>query len=133
MENQNNPARPWLDQDAVDVRGPQHPLSKHLEKWLPKFDPDSKQSVDDHIIFFMLAIRILNVEHEDVVCIIFPYTFEGNASTWYFSQHPQTIVSWDKFETCFLEKFGDYKSPELLVMELSILKMNLKEKLKDFN
>jgi hypothetical protein len=42
MANQNNPTRPWLDQDAVVVLGPQHPLPKHPEKWLPKFDPDSK-------------------------------------------------------------------------------------------
>jgi hypothetical protein len=62
-----------------------------------------------------------------------PYTFEGNASTWYFSQQLQTIVSWDKFETCFLEKFGDDKSLEVLVIELSSLKMNPKEKLKYFN
>jgi hypothetical protein len=133
MENQNNPARPWLDQDVVVVPRPQHPLPKHLEKWLPKFDPDSKQSAEDHIKKFMLAIRLRSVEHEDVVCRLFPYTFEGNASTWYFAQQPQTIVSWDKFETCFLEKFGDDKSLEVLVMELSSLKMNPKEKVKDFN
>jgi hypothetical protein len=110
MENQNNPARPWLDQDVVVVPGPQHPLPKHPEKWLPKFDPDSKQIVEDHIKKFMLAIRLRSVEHEDVVCRIFPYTFEGNASTWYFAQQPHTIVSWDRFETCFLEKFRDDKT-----------------------
>jgi hypothetical protein len=32
MENQNNPTRPWLDQDAVAVPGPQHPLPKDPEK-----------------------------------------------------------------------------------------------------
>jgi hypothetical protein len=58
MENQNNPARPWLDQDVVVVPGPQHPLPKHPEKWFPKFDPDSKQSAEDHIKKFMLAIRL---------------------------------------------------------------------------
>jgi ribonuclease HI len=133
MANQNNPARPWLDQDAVAVPGAQHPLPKHPEKWLPKFDPDSKQIAEDHIKKFMLAIRLRNVEHEDVVCRLFPYTFEGNASTWYFSQQPHTIVSWEKFESCFLEKFGDGKPPEVLVMDLSNLKMNAKEKVKDFN
>jgi hypothetical protein len=51
MENQNNPAKPWLDQDVMVVPGLQHPLPKHLEKWLPKFDPDSKQSTEGHIIF----------------------------------------------------------------------------------
>jgi ribonuclease HI len=133
MENQNNPARPWLDQDVVAVPGDQHPLPKHPEKWLPKFDPDSKQIAEDHIKKFMLAIRLRNVEHEDVVCRLFPYTFEGNASTWYFAQQPHTIVSWEKFESCFLEKFGDGKPPEVLVMDLSNLKMNAKEKVKDFN
>jgi hypothetical protein len=132
MANQNNPARPWLDQDVV-VPGTQHPLPKHLEKWLPKFDPDSKQIAEDHIKKFMLAIRLRNVEHEDVVCRLFPYTFEGNASTWYFSQQPHTIVSWEKFESCFLEKLGDGKPPEVLVMDLTNLKMNSKEKVKDFN
>jgi hypothetical protein len=33
----------------LSIPGPQHPLPKHPEKWLPKFDPDSKQSVEDHI------------------------------------------------------------------------------------
>jgi hypothetical protein len=75
MANQNNPARPWLDQDAVAVPRAQHPLPKHPEKWLPKFDPDSKQITEDHIKKFMLAIRLHNVEHEDVVCRLFPYTF----------------------------------------------------------
>jgi hypothetical protein len=133
MENQNNPTRPWLDQDVMAVPGPQHPLPKHPEKWLPKFDLDSKQSVEDHIKKFMLDVRLQSVEHRHVVCRLFPYTFEGNASTCYFAQQPQTIVSWDKFETCFLEKFRDDKYLEVLVMELSSLKMKPKEKVKDFN
>jgi hypothetical protein len=133
MENQNNPARPWLDQDSIAVPGAQHPLPKHLEKWLPKFDPDSEQIAEDHIKKFMLAIRLHNVEHEDVICRLFPYTFEGNASTWYFAQQPHTIMSWEKFESCFLEKFGDSKPPKFLVMDLSSLRMNPKEKVKDFN
>jgi hypothetical protein len=133
MANQNNPARPWLDQDVVVVPGPQHPLPKHPEKWLTKFDPDSKQIAEDHIMKFMLDIRLRNVEHEDVVCRLFPYTFEGNASTWYFAQQPRTIASWEKFESIFLENFRDGKPPEVLVMDLSNLKMNAKEKVKDFN
>jgi ribonuclease HI len=133
MANQNNPARPWLDQDVVAVPGPQHPLPKHPEKWLTKFDPDSKQIAEDHIMKFMLDIRLRNVEHEDVVCRLLPYTFEGNASTWYFAQQPRTIASWEKFESIFLEKFGDGKPPEVLVMDLSNLKMNAKEKVKYFN
>jgi hypothetical protein len=117
----------------VAIPGPQHPLPKHPEKWLPKFDPNSKQIAKDHIKIFMLAIRFRSVENEDIVYRLFPYTFEGNASTWYFSQQPHTIMSWEKFESSFLEKFGDNKSLEVLVMELSSLRMNPKEKIKYFN
>jgi hypothetical protein len=67
MNNQNNTARPWLDQYVVAIPKTQHPLPNHTEKWLPKFDPDSKQSAEDHIKKFMLVFRLRNVEHEDVV------------------------------------------------------------------
>jgi hypothetical protein len=67
MENQNNTTRPWLDQDVVVVPGPQHPLPKHPEKWLPKFDPYLKQSTEDHIKKFMLVVRLVSVKHEDLV------------------------------------------------------------------
>jgi hypothetical protein len=42
-------------------------------------------------------------------------------------------VSWENFESCFLENFGDGKPTEVLVMDLSSLRMNPKEKVKDFN
>jgi hypothetical protein len=58
MENQNNLARPWLDQYVVAVPRPQNLFSKHPEKWLPKFDPDLKQLAEDHINKFILAIRL---------------------------------------------------------------------------
>jgi hypothetical protein len=67
MANPSNLTRPWLNQDALAIPGPQHPLPKHSEKWLPKFDPDSKNITEDHIKKFMLAIKLRSVEHEEVV------------------------------------------------------------------
>jgi hypothetical protein len=52
----------------------------------------------------------MNVEHEDVVCIIFPYTFENKASTWYYNYLSSSIRSWDVFERDFLNKFGEEKT-----------------------
>jgi hypothetical protein len=42
----NNPPsnQPWLAQDVVVVLRAPHPLPKHLEKFLPKFDPEKKDS-----------------------------------------------------------------------------------------
>jgi hypothetical protein len=79
------PRRPWRSLGVVNVLGDQHDLPKNPDKWLPKFDPASKQALDEHINKFMLDINLRGVEEEDVVCRFFPYTFEGETSTWYFS------------------------------------------------
>ena len=65
--NPPNPM-PWMARDAVVVPGVQHPLPKHPEKLLPNFNPESKEPAEDHVKKFMLAVRLLDVEHEDVVC-----------------------------------------------------------------
>ena len=73
--------RTWLDGDAMSVLGDQHRLPKNLEKWLPKFNPYDKIHVEYHIKYFMQAIGLKNITHEDVVCRLFRYTFEGKDST----------------------------------------------------
>ena len=67
--------KPWLVVDVIVIPGAQHHLPKHLEKLLPKFDPDNDVLSEDHIKKFMLSLRLMNVEDEDVVCRLFPYTF----------------------------------------------------------
>ena len=125
--------RPWLDLDTVFVLGKQHKFPKNPEKWIPKFNPDEGSLVEDHIKTFMQAIRLRNVVHEDVVCRVFPYSFEGHASTWYFSLDSGTINSWDEFEKLFLEKIGDDNTPKDILMDLSSLRIKGKERVKEFN
>jgi hypothetical protein len=60
--------RPWLAMNVVVVPEAQHPLPKHPEKRLPKFDPDNDVTPKDNIKQFMLSLRLLDVQHEDVVC-----------------------------------------------------------------
>ena len=69
--------RPWLVADVIAVPRAQHPLPKHPAKRLPRFDPDNDITLEDHIKQFMLSLRLLDVQHEDVVCRLFPYTFVG--------------------------------------------------------
>ena len=68
-----------------------------------------------------------------MLCRLFPYTFEGKASTWYFSLLEGSITNWNQFHTAFLEKFEEDKTPVILVLELSRIRMHGKEKIKDFN
>ena len=76
---------PWLSHDVVVTPIDVHPLPKHLDKFLSKFDLDRKEFIDDPTKELMLVLRLLNVEHEGVVCRSFPYTFEGKVSIWYLS------------------------------------------------
>ena len=40
--------RPWLSTESIAVLGSQHPLPKHPEKLLPKFDVDNDVTLEDH-------------------------------------------------------------------------------------
>ena len=55
---------------------------------------------------FYLALDILAMEHEYVICRLFPHTFEAKASAWYFGLQENSISNWDYFERVFKGKFG---------------------------
>jgi hypothetical protein len=88
---QNN--QPCLARDAMAVPGRAHKLPRHPKKLLPKYDPKTSGLPEYHIKKFVLAIRLMNVQHEDIVCRIFPYTFENSTSTWYFNLRVGSITS----------------------------------------
>jgi hypothetical protein len=75
----------------------------------------------------------MNVQHEDIVCILFPYTFENSASMWYFNLPMGSITSWMKFQKYFLDKFSEENTTGALIDELFAATMTSKERVKDFN
>ena len=81
----------------------------------------------------MLSLRLLDVQHEDVICRLFPYTFVGHASTWFFSLAPGSIASWQQFQTSFLNQFGDDRTSRMFVLEISRMICDKKYKINDFN
>ena len=70
--------QPWIIINALSIGSPQNPLPKHLEKILPRLDPDKDILPKDHINQFMLSLNLMIVQHEDVVCGLFYFTFQGN-------------------------------------------------------
>ena len=62
---QNN--QPWLARDDFSIPRRVHNIPQHPKKLLPKFDPETSGLPEDHIKKFILAIRLMNVQHEDVV------------------------------------------------------------------
>lgn len=80
----------------------------------------------------MLSINLNGVMEEDVVIRLFPYTLQGAVGSWYFSLPPMSINSWDAFQEQFLTKFRDDRSTATLINDLSNLKSESKEPIKDF-
>ena len=48
-DNHNANDQPWLLWDTLAIPGRQHHLPKHSEKLHPKFNPNPKEPVEDHI------------------------------------------------------------------------------------
>jgi hypothetical protein len=78
----------WRAQGALNLAGQLHEMPREFDKVLPKFDPDKSGSPEDHLNNFFLATHLLNVQHEDVVCRIFPYTFQEKHLLGISSYHP---------------------------------------------
>ena len=68
----------------------------------------------------------MNVQQEDFVYRLFPYTFENKSSTWCFSLPQVSIASWNIFETTFIENFCEDKTPTTLFVYLYSIKMDEK-------
>jgi len=124
---------PWNNPGAILMPAPLSPIPAHPEKWLPKFNLEAGMLAEEHINNFMLSINLNGVTNEDVVVRLFPYTLQGTAGSWYFSLSSGSITSWDIFHNQFLVKFGDDKSTATLINDLSNLKAQAKEPIKDFN
>ena len=83
--------RPWINLDEVLIPRKLHKFPKNPKKRLPRFNPDDRILVEYHIKNYIQAIILRSVLHEDVVCRLFPYSFEGQDSTWYFSLEATSI------------------------------------------
>lgn len=117
-----NPPRPWKNPGVVRMASPLHQLPTYPEKWLPKFNPDNGLLAKEHINNFMFSFNLNQVEEEDAFVILFPYTLQGAARSWYFSLPLGSINSWDSFQEKFLTKFGHDRSTTTLINDLSNLK-----------
>jgi hypothetical protein len=122
-----------LARDALEIPGWLHNLPQHPNKLLSKFDPETSGLPEDHIKKFILAIILMNAEHEYVVCRIFTYTFKNSSSTWYFNLLVGSITSWTKFQKDFLDKFAKETTRRDLMAEFFSTTMSPKEKVKYFN
>ena len=117
--NQPNPLPAWRARSPLNLTPPLHNLPQGFDKLLPKFDPEERTAVDDHLQSFYLALEGLRAgEYEYVVCILFLYTLKGEAASWYFSFPANSIPDWDTFERIFRNKYTAQKTHASLMKGL---------------
>ena len=61
----------WLTIDALSILGTLSPLPMHPKKLLPKFHPNDDILLENHVKKFMIYMNMMNVQHEDVTCMLF--------------------------------------------------------------
>ena len=110
-----NPPLAWRARTPLNLAAPLHALPQNDEKELPKFDPGKGISVDDHLQSSYLDLELLSMEHEDVICRMFPCTFEAKAYAWYFGLQGNLIADWDSFVRVFKGKFGSQRTTATLM------------------
>ena len=121
--NPPNPPLAWKARSPLNLTPPLHDLPQAFEKMLPKFDPNEKMLVDDHLQSFYLVVEGLRArEHEDVVCRLFPHTLKGAAASWYFGLPANSILDWDTFERIFRSKYVAQMMHAALTKGLGALK-----------
>ena len=64
----------WLTINPLAISRPPNDLPKNPYKLLPKFDLNDDILPKTHLDTFMLAMNIMNVQHEDVACRLFCLT-----------------------------------------------------------
>ena len=90
--------KPWITKDVIAIPGSSHPFPKNPQNFFPKYDPDDDVLPEYHIKQFMNSLSLMNVEHEDVVCILFQNSLQEKYTKWFFSIALGSITSWQKFE-----------------------------------
>ena len=110
---------PCLAQDAIVLPRVQHDLAKNLEMFLLNFDLDNKEETPENFVNrLMLSLLLQNLKQENVVCRLFPYTFQGKAPAWYFSLPQGSITNWKQFEIVCMTKFDEDETPSTLLMKI---------------
>lgn len=73
------------------------------------------------------------VVHEYVVMKLFVHSLIEDARDWYRRLPDDSISSWDDFEKCFKEKYGDNTNASFILNEFNNIKKNQNETVFDFN
>ena len=95
----------WESDTVLILEGPLHELPKKAVDILLKFDGEGNVFVTEHIRRYKSILHLFNVMQEDDACILFPFTFEGKDSLWFYFLPLNLISSWLEFKNVVTNSF----------------------------
>ncbi|XP_059073818.1 uncharacterized protein LOC131874453 [Cryptomeria japonica] len=109
-------------------------MPKNPKQFCSKFHSgDLSRSADEHINIFEDLLHNRDIQHEDVACRLFPYTFDEEASHWYIHLPVDSIHNWQEMKDTFLEKFKSPISPSELYRQFMEIRRQEHEPISTFN
>ena len=103
----------WESNTALNLHGPLHELPRKVVAFLPKFDGEGNITALEHIRKYESVLCLLDITYEDVVCRLFPFTFEGKVLDWYFVLPIHTIHGWFDFKRVFQSAYDIYNAIDI--------------------
>ena len=100
--------RAWESNTTLDLHGPLHELPRKEVTFLPKFDGEGDITTLEHVRKHEFVLHLFDIQYGDVVCRLFPFTFEGKVSKWYFVFPINTIHGWYDFKRFFQSSYDNY-------------------------
>ena len=110
-----------------------HNLSKNPIKFAPRYIYEESKMVEEHIKVFKELCNRKQVQHENVVIRLFPYTFGEIEFQWYVHLSPACITNWASFEGLFFEQFKTYVNPTLLHHQFMTMRKDLGKTISRYN
>ena len=92
-----------IQDSPISLQPPLHDLPKNPDKFSPRYIYKESRIVEEHTKVFKEIYNRKQVQHEDVVIRLFPYTFGEIAFQWHVHLAPTCITNWTSFEGLFLE------------------------------
>lgn len=98
-----------------------------------KFVGNNVVTTEEHLKYFMDMLNDYDVEHEYVVMKLFIQSLVEYARDWYRGLPNASISSWDEFEMCLEEQYGDTTNTSFMLNEFNNIKKSLNEPVTEFN
>ena len=122
----------WESNIALNLHGPLDELPRKVVAILPNFDGEGNITTLEHIRKYESVLRLLDIQHEYVVCTLFPFTFEGKVSNWYYVLPINTIHGWSDFKIFFQSPHDIYNAIDIY-LELDGIQVKEGESIPKFN